>query len=41
VKPGQEVYINVIDIKKSDIVARIHPYKFTSSELFDEGKKIH
>ena len=33
VKKGCDVYINVIDIKKSEIVARIHPDRFTSSEM--------
>lgn len=33
VKKGCDVYINVIDIKTSEIVARIHPYRFTCSEM--------
>jgi hypothetical protein len=40
VRKGNDVYINVIDIKRAEIVARVHPFNFTSAEMaFEDHKK--
>ena len=40
-RKGTDVYINVIDIKRAEIVARIHPFVFTSAEVaFEDTRKI-